>query len=304
MAINLITRVEPKVMERLYKESVTQGLFSNNYSWAGAQTIEIMSVDNVPLTAYGRTANDGTAGTIGKRFGSIIELGDTKKAYTMQDVVKYNIGIDKVNSSDQENIKTASSVISRQDREIVRPYIDKYRLNKLALGAGLNKYSATTTSSGDMSKGKVVETLMTARAALANHLAPMGKQVLYIGETMAIQLKLADQVIGIDKIGEQPIANGVMNKIAGMQLNVVPDDYMPTVTSGSTTGHCLFLIVTKGSAWAPVKIMTSRVLDEHPDFYGPVVQFLGYHDCFVNDVRKDTIYACWDVAESVVHPTT
>lgn len=293
MAINLITRTEPKIMERLYKESVTQGLFSTNYNWAGAQTIEIMSVDTVPLTPYGRTVNDGTAGTIGKRFGSIIELGDTKKSYTMEDVVKYNIGIDKVNNSDQLNIKNASAVISRQDREIVRPYIDKYRLNKLAMGAGLNKYSATAAS--DLGRAKIVETLMKARAQLGNNYAPMGKQVIYIGETAAVEMKLADQVIAIDKIGEQPIANGVINKLAGMQLNIVPDAYMPT--------NCAFLIVTKGSAWAPVKIMTSRVLDDHPDFYGPVVQFLEYQDCFVNDARKNTIYACWTAAENVVHPT-
>lgn len=293
MAINLITRTEPKIMERLYKESVTQGLFSTNYNWAGAQTIEIMSVDTVPLTPYGRTVNDGTAGTIGKRFGSIIELGDTKKSYTMEDVVKYNIGIDKVNNSDQMNIKNASAVISRQDREIVRPYIDKYRLNKLAMGAGLNKYSATAAS--DLGRAKIVETLMKARAALGNNYAPMGRQVIYIGETAAVEMKLADQVIAIDKIGEQPIANGVINKLAGMQLNIVPDAYMPT--------NCAFLIVTKGSAWAPVKIMTSRVLDDHPDFYGPVVQFLEYQDCFVNDARKNTIYACWTAAENVVHPT-
>ena len=293
MAINLLSRTEPKIMERLYKESVTQGLFSNNYNWAGVQTIEIMSVDTVPLTPYGRNVTDGTAGTIGKRFGSIIELGDTKKSYTMEDVVKYNIGIDKVNNSDQMNIKNASAVISRQDREIVRPYIDKYRLNKLAQGAGLNKYSATSAS--DLGRAKIVETLMKARAELANNYAPMGKQVIYIGETAAVEMKLADQVIAIDKIGEQPIANGVINKLAGMQLNIVPDTYMPT--------NCAFLIMTKGSAWAPVKIMTSRVLDDHPDFYGPVVQFLEYHDCFVNDARKNTIYACWTAAENVVHPT-
>lgn len=293
MAINLITRVEPKVMERLYKESVTQGIFSTQFSWAGAQSIEVFSVDNVPLSAYNRTLNDGTAGTIGKRFGSIIELGDTKNTYTMTDIIKYNIGIDKVNNSDQENIKNASAVISRQDREVVRPYIDKYRLNKLAQGAGLNKYSATVAN--DLGRAKIVETLLKAKAELANNYAPTGKQVVYIGETNAVEMKLADQVIGIDKIAEQPIVNGVLYKLAGMQLNIVPDVYMPT--------NCAFLIVTKGSAWAPVKIAMSRVLDEHPDFYGPVVQHLQYHDCFVNDARKNTIYACWTAAESVVHPT-
>lgn len=288
MAINLVTKVEPKVMERLYKESVTQGLFSNQYNWAGVRTIEIMSVDNVPLTAYNRNLTDNsTAGTIGNRFGQIIELGDTKVSYTMEDEVKYNIGFEKSTTSDQHDIKTASSIISRQDREIVRPYIDKYRLNKLALGAGLNQYSATT--SADLGRSKILETLMKARAAMANKFVPMGNQVLYIGETAAIEMKLADQVIGVDKIAEQPIVNGTIGKLGGFQLNIVPDTYMPT--------GCAFLIVTKGSAWAPVKLKTARVLTEVPSFDGNLVQYHMYHDCFVNEARKDTIYACWTTAK-------
>lgn len=288
MAINLITRVEPKVMERLYQESVTQGLFSKQYNFKGARTIEIMSVDTVPLTAYNRSLAGTTAGTIGKRFGEIVELGDTKATYTMNDEVKYNIGFEKSTGSDQGDIKTASSIISRQDREVVVPYRDKYRLQKLALGAGLNKFSATTAA--DLGKAKIIETLLKARAALRNNYASMGGQVLYVGETNAIEMKLADQVIGVDKIAENPIVNGVINKLAGFQLNIVPDEYLPS--------KCAFLIVTKGSAWAPVKVKTSRIITDHPDFDGTAVQYHEYHDCFVNAARKNTIYACWTSASA------
>lgn len=286
MAINLITKTEPKVAERLYKESVTQGIFSNQYKFTGVKTIEVLSVDNVPLTPYDNTLNDGTDGTIGKRFGSIIELGDTKSSYTMNDIVKYNIGFDDTTNSDQYTIKTASSIISRQTREVVIPYMDTYRLKAIAAGAGLNKYSATTTN--DLGRSKILETLLKARAELANNYAPANKQVLYVGETSAVEMKLADQVLGVDKIAEEPIVNGVIGKLGGFQLRVVPDVYMPE--------NCAFLIVTKGSAWAPSKINTSRVITENPDFAGKQVQFLAYHDCFVNAVRKNTIYACWTSA--------
>lgn len=287
MAINLITKTEPKVMERLHQESVTQGLFSNQYNFKGARTIEIMSVDTVPLTAYDRNLAGSEAGTIGKRFGEIVELGDTKTSYTMNDEVKYNIGFEKSTGTDQGDIKTASGIISRQDREVVVPYRDKYRLQKLAMGAGLNKFSATSTELG---RGKILETLLKARADMRNHYAPIGKQVLYIGETNAIEMKLAEQVIGVDKIAEKPITNGVLSKLAGFQLNIVPDEYLPST--------CAFLIVTKGSAWAPVKVKTSRIITDHPDFDGTAVQYHEYHDCFVNEARKNTIYACWTGAEA------
>lgn len=287
MAINLISRTEPKVMERLYKESVTQGIFSTQFTWAGVRTIDVLSVDTVPLTAYNRELNDGTAGTIGNRFGSIIELGDSKTSYTMEDEVKYNIGYEKSTVSDQMDIKNASSIISRQDREVVRPYIDKYRLNKLAAGAGLNLYSATAAA--QLGRSKILETLLKAKAELNNNYAPASNQVIFIGETNAVEMKLADQVIGVDKLAEKVIVNGVAGKLAGMQLNIVPDVYMPD--------GCAFLIVTKGSAWAPVKLKTSRVLTDDARFDGNIVQFHLYHDCFVNEARKNTIYACWTTAK-------
>lgn len=287
MAINLLSRTEPKVMERLYKESVVQGIFSTQFTWAGVRTIDVLSVDTVPLTAYNRDLNDGTAGTIGNRFGSIIELGDSKTSYTMEDEVKYNIGFEKSTVSDQMDIKNASSIISRQDREVVRPYIDKYRLNKLAAGAGLNLYSATAAA--QLGRSKILETLLKAKAELNSNYAPANQQVLFIGETNAVEMKLADQVIGVDKLAEKVIVNGVAGKLAGMQLNIVPDVYMPE--------GCAFLIVTKGSAWAPVKIKTSRVLTDDARFDGNIVQFHLYHDCFVNEARKNTIYACWTTAK-------
>ena len=127
-----------------------------------------------------------------------------------------------------------------------------------------------------------------ARAELANNYAPMNKQVLYIGETAAIELKLANEVIGNDKIAETPIVNGTIGKVAGFQLRIVPDVYMPE--------NCAFLIVTKGSAWAPVKVKTSRVITDPEGFDGTLVQYHEYHDCFVNEARKNTIYAAFTTA--------
>ena len=287
MAINLITKVEPRVQERLYKESVTQGLFSTQFSFTGANTIEVFSVDTVPLTPYDRTLNDGTEGTIGKRFGSVVELGDTKTSYTMRDRIKYNIGFDVTNNVDQNNIKTASSIISRQDREIVVPYRDKYRLKELALNAGIQEFSVPADN---LKSSKILRTLMEAHAAMANKFVPMGKQVLFVGETNAIEMKLADQVIGVDKIAEGPIVNGVLGKLAGFQLRIVPDSYLEEGLA--------FLIVTKGSAWAPNKVKTSRIITDPEDYAGEKVQYLEYHDCFVNEARKDTIAAYWTKASA------
>lgn len=286
MAINLLTKTETKVAERLYKSSVTEGLFSKQYSWAGYRTIEVLEVDTYPLSTYDRTLTDGTSGTIGNRFGSVLEVGDTKTSYTCEDEVKYNLGYDHGIESDQASIKTASSIIARQTREIVVPYLDKYRLNKLAAGAGLNAYSISSSS---LNSTNILRTLMTAKAALRNNLAPENGQVVYVSETQAIELDLADQVLAVDKIAEKPIVQGTLGKIAGLQVRTVPDTYMPTGLA--------FLIVSKGAAWAPCKVKTSRIITDPEDYNGHKVQFYMYHDCFVNAVRANTIYAGWTTAQ-------
>lgn len=311
MAIyNYVNQVQKKVEERLHKESVTEGIFSKQYSFSGAKTITTKNVENVPLTPYDRTLTaDGKAGTIGNRFGDITELGSTINEYTMLHEVKYNLGWDKGANSDEHEIRTASSVISRQDREIIVPYRDKYRLMRLAEGAGLNKYSmSAAANTGELNRKNIVETLLKARADMANNFVPMGNQVLYITETGALEMKLADLVVGSDILSEKPIVNGVIGKLGGFQLKIVPDSYfdwsdinanIEAADNGQTTvdGTLGFLIVTKGCAWSPVKVKTSRVDTEPSNFDGTQILYHEYFDCFVNKNRNVCVYAGWTSAD-------
>lgn len=276
MAINLASKASSKVVERFKIGSMTEGLFSNKYDWTGVATVRVYSVDTLPLQDYDKTLLDGS------RFGPLTEVGDTIQEMTVKDDKSFNGSIDKGNNTQQLMIKSASSVLRRQTDEVLIPYVDAYRLNKLAEGAGTKAYSTSLT------KSNVVETLMTAGAAMSNDKVPRKGRVLYIGETEAIKIKLADQIIGVDKLAEKSIVNGVQGTIDQMQVRIVPDSYMPT---GVT-----FLIVLKGVAVAPQKIETYRILEEHPDIDGHVVQGRFMHDCFVLETRNKGIYAAYSGA--------
>lgn len=305
---NYVNDVQKKVEERLSKESVTEGLFSKQYSFSGVKTITTKNIENVPLTPYDRNIKGNGDRTIGNRFGDITELGSTINEYTMRHEVKYNLGWDKAANSDEQEIRTASSVISRQDREIIIPYRDKYRLMRLAEGAGLKKYGLTSTANtGELSRKNIVETLLKARAEMANAFVPMGKQVLYITETGALEMKLADLVVGSDILSEQPIVNGTIGKLGGFQLKIVPDSYfdwtdinanITAANNGQTTvnGDLAFLIVTKGCGWSPVKVKTSRVDTTPSNFDGTQILYHEYFDCFVNKTRNVCVYAGWKSA--------
>jgi hypothetical protein len=270
MAINLAEKASPKVVERFKIKSATEGLFTSEYDWSGVATVKVYSVDNLPLNDYDKTL------TTGSRFGALSEVGDTVQELTVTDDKAFNGSIDKGNNTSQLQIKAAAKVLKRQTDEVLIPYADKYRLGKLKEGAGI------TESVGSLTKANIVEKIMLANAAMSNANVPDDGRVLYMGYTVAVQLKLAEQVVGIDKLGEAAIVNGAMGKIDKCQIRLVPDSYMPAGTA--------FMIVKTGCAAAPKKIETFRILNEHPDIDGAVVQGRLLHDCFVLETKNKGIY--------------
>ena len=54
MAINLAKKASDKVVERFKLESVTEGLFSDRYKWTGVSTVQVYTVDNLPLRHHDR----------------------------------------------------------------------------------------------------------------------------------------------------------------------------------------------------------------------------------------------------------
>jgi len=277
MAINLASKASDKVAERFRLGSVTEGLFTNKYDWTGVATVRVYTVDNLSLGDYDKTKVSGS------RFGAIAEVGDTVQEMTVTDDKCFNGAIDKGNDTAQMMVKSAGAVLRQTTDEVLIPYVDKYRLAKLADGAGTKVYNVSLT------KANALETILTAGAAMSNNNVPKPGRVLYIGETEALKVKLADQIVGVDRLAERTIVSGVCGAIDGAQVRIVPDSYMPT--------GVVFLLVKTGCAAAPKKIETYRILDQHPDIDGHVVQGRFLHDCFVLTARNKGIYAAFSGSE-------
>ena len=288
--IHLAEKASPKVVEAFNKESCTEGLFSKDYEWTGVRTVRVYSVDDLPLQDYNATKVDGTS-----RFGSLTEVGDTIQEMTVAQDKSFNGIIDKSNNNSTLMIKEAGKVLSREMKNVVIPYIDKFRLNALATWS--DTVDGTTyaplwkvVSADDLSKSNIIETIMTANAQMSNELVPDTGRVLYMGYTLAIKMKIADQVVGIDKLGEKTIVNGVMGKIDKCQVRLVPDSYMPT--------NVKFMIVEKGVSLAPKKIETYRVLPNQWIVDGHLVQGRLMHDCFVLNKKAKGILVASTTAQS------
>ena len=105
---NFATKASPKVQEAFYKESITEGIFSNDYDWTGVATVRIYSVDDLPMQDYDWDKTDGS------RFGTLTELGDTVQELTVNRDRSFNGSIDKRNNTSELMIKAAGKVLARQ----------------------------------------------------------------------------------------------------------------------------------------------------------------------------------------------
>lgn len=267
--INLADKYSKKVAERYSLSSVTDAFAGKDYEFSGVKSIKIYSVDTVAMNDYTRSGSD--------RFGTLEELGDTVQEMAMTKDRSFTFSIDKGNATQQYNVKGATRALKRQIDEVVTPEIDKYRMAKWAAGAGLNG-TATIT------KANAVETIMTAGAAMSNALVPTKNRTLFIKQSVYIHAKLAEQVIGVEKLGETAVRDGSVGMLDGMKVVPVPDSYMPEGVN--------FIIKYKGASVDPVQLKTYRVLTEQRGIDGEVVEGRVIYDSFVLDAKKKGIYVC------------
>ena len=268
--INLTEKYSKRIDERYKLKSVTDAFAGHDYDWDGSKSIKVYSIDKVGIHDYNR-------GATANRFGVANELGDTLQTMTLTQDKSATFTIDRGNAIDQMNIKQANKKLKDIWDEEATPEIDMYRLNKWANGAGTVLINATA-----LTKTTIVDAILKANTALSNKLVPKQGRVLFIGETSYATLALSDQLVGIDKLGAESVANGVVAKIGGASVVPIPDSYLPT---GVT-----FILKHKGTSADPMKLKTFRVQENPVGIDGDVGELRYYHDAFVLGNKADGIY--------------
>ena len=85
----------------------------------------------------------------------------------------------------------------------------------------------------------------------------------------------------VQDIASRIIKRGELGTLDGMHIVKIPDSWMPE--------NVLYMIVAKNCCVAPKKIETLRVIENHPDIDGHVVQGRILHDCFVLEKKAGGI---------------
>ena len=265
MAINYATYFSPKVAERFTIGSLTDSAAGKDYSFIGAQTVAVSSVDVVELSNFNRTAANN-------RFGSVANLGDTKQEMKMTQDKGFAFAIDAGDQSDQAIKKAAGKALRREIDEVVIPTLDEYRLGKWAAGAG----SVVTGSA--LTKNTVLAAIIDVGGEMSNGKVPKSGRTLYVPTATYKLLLQADAVVALEKAGNSAVVNGSVGMIDGNHVIPVPDSMFPS--------GCSFLIKYKNCTADPVKLQNYHIRTDAQGFDGPVVEGRIYFDSFVLDAKK------------------
>lgn len=268
MAINLATKFEKKVAERFSIKSITDAWCGKDYSFEGVKSINVWSVNTVPMVDYTRSGLE--------RFGDTTELGDTVQTMTMTKDRGFTFSIDKGNKGEQYNVKQSNKALQRQIDEVITPEIDIYRLKQWCTGAGLSH------ADGALDSGTVLEAIFAGSSAMNNKLVPMENRVVLLKETLYMHLLLANKVVGVDTLGAKTIATGRSGNIAGITVVPVPDSYMPTGVN--------FLIKYRNATVDPFKLKSYKIHVDPPGIDGDKVEGRVIYDAFVLDAKKNGLY--------------
>lgn len=273
MAINYATKYSPKVAERFKKGSLTAAGAGNEYSFVGAKTVVVSSVDVVALTDYNRTAASN-------RFGAVANLGDTKQELTMTQDKAFAFAIDAGDNSDQAIDKAAGKALRREIDEVVIPELDKYRLSKWAAGAG-----TTVNEASALTKNSILPAIIKLGGEMSNGLVPEEGRTLYIPIRNYTLLVQADAIVNLHgDMAEQAVEKGVVGAIDRNKVIPVPDGWFPEGVE--------FLIKYKGCTADPVKLQNYHIRKDAQGFDGPVVEGRIYFDSFVLDAKKAGVGVC------------
>lgn len=266
--INYAEKYSNVLDEKFKVESKSDQCVNKDYDFVGAKTVKVQSVNTVELGDYSRTGMS--------RFGTPNELENSVQEMTMSQDKSFTFTIDKMNEDETAGAIQAGTALSREVRERVIPAVDAYRFGVMASKAGHIENGVTLTASN------VYEKITDATAYLDDKEVPaVGRQLVVTSTTYNLMKKSKDIVLDTE-VGQDMKLTGVVANLDGMTVIKVPSGRLPEGFQ--------FMITNPIASTAPVKLAEYRVHTDVPGISGSLVEGRIYHDCFVLDNKKDTIY--------------
>jgi hypothetical protein len=251
------------VDERYYTESKT-GIITNKgvtLTFEGVNTVTIYTVDVVAEVDYQRNGAN--------RFGPLVELGTGTQTFVLSQDKSATWTIDRGNLQDSMMVQQANESMARQQREVAIPNTDKYRFATLAafaVAAGQSNTTAITASNA-------YQLLLARKAALVDRETGDEEFVVFTTQTYYNFLRRDPEFKVASDAAYADVKSGVVTKIDGMKIVVIPASYMPANVG--------YLITSTKVLVSPTKMKMARTLSDVQGIDGWVMEYRRYYDAFI-----------------------
>lgn len=250
--------------------SLVASHLTNEYEFTGAKTVKVVTPLTVPMNDYTRTGAN--------RYGTPTEMKDISQELTVSQDKSFALTIDKGNTQDKkgaQNFGTRMLMMQMTERAI--PEFDKYVFGVLSRKAGV-----IVGNSAPLTKANIVERIADGGVNMDDGEICQSDRTLFLSAEGYKLLKLSDEFISIDKLGEKALCKGVVGEFDNMKVVKVPKGRWPMNVN--------FIIVQKAAATAPTKIYDAKVHTDPPGISGNLLEGRNYYDCFVIAPRAKGVY--------------
>ena len=265
-AINYASKYSNEIDERFKLNSVTDKAVNQNYEFDGVNKVFVYSADVAEVNNYSMTGSN--------RYGTPVELGNRVQEMTLTQDKSFTFTIDRRNNDDTMMTQHAGRCLQRQIDEVIIPMMDKYRLAKLAEAASVTEVVGDTGDS-------IYISIVRAGAALTEKKVPKQGRIIYMNPYAHVALRLNNLYTGTGDTAAKIAQEGKADIIDGMEVIVVPSDYLPE--------NAVCLITHPCAMCSPVKLAEYNVHENPPGVSGWLVEGRTYYDAFVLNNKKDAI---------------
>lgn len=273
MAVNLASKYEKQFDAAFKPNSYLEGKCSSKYNFDGAKKINIYAPMTAALTNYERNGSS--------RYGIPEEMESTLQELELTQDKGFTKTLDRGNYSDSMMAISAGAWMQEQIAQVIVPTSEKYAFSQYIKYAG-----SIVTSSAAPTKSTIATSLMSLDTQLMNHNVPDSGRYLFIPASQHALLKLSDEFISIQNLGEKSVGKGIIGEFSGTPVVKLPDSYFPE--------DCYALLAHRDSILYPKKISTFKTHTNPPGIDGWLMEGRVYYDAFVLASK------CWGVAALVL----
>lgn len=265
MAQNYASAHLKAIDERVYLESKTMGMFSNDIrlDFNGKNSVTIYNVNTVSEVDYTRSGTN--------RFGSLVELGTGTQTFTLSQDKAFTFTIDRGNYEDSQMVTEVASAIKRQIREVAVPAIDTYNLGVLA-AYGIAQTQGVVGGTA-VAYNTIYSLILAQQAALSEAKYSEDGRTLWISPTNYNLLKRDPEFMKACDESVKDLKKGIVAEVDGLTIVKVPSTMLTTKLE--------FMITCKGVGVAINKFNSVRTLDDVQGIDGWVAEGRRYHDMFI-----------------------